>query len=354
MKKYILVVLMFVFGLSSFSAQAQKFPAKKRQAIEQTMYQMDYAKALEIVNTELQTYPEDYDLNLFKAICSSAIPEQNQEAIDAYEKTIAIAKNDCEKNEARYYLAKHYCKLGQKDKSLEVAKTILDSDGKIDDCSLEMIEKLMKSSCMSKCDDTEMQKEIAKVKKSAADQDEANAKKMSDLNKKISDLEKQVKEAEAKKAQQNLVKRIADPTQDICCDAYYKLHFAFDKAVLDSESQDILDRFVVFLKANPDTKVHCIGHADMIGGDYVNEMISRARAMNSKDYLISKGISSNRIVVSYKSNTEPEVIDEYMVKKNPDFQVGNELTNEFINNLSAEKKSKANQLNRRVELKATR
>lgn len=63
------MVLMVVFGLSSISAQAQKLPAKKRQVIEKTMYQMDYAKALETINTELQTYPEDYDLNIFKAIC---------------------------------------------------------------------------------------------------------------------------------------------------------------------------------------------------------------------------------------------------------------------------------------------
>ncbi|HHT04587.1 MAG TPA: hypothetical protein GX005_09760, partial [Bacteroidales bacterium] len=125
MKKYILMVLMVVFGLSSISAQAQKLPAKKRQVIEKTMYQMDYAKALETINTELQTYPEDYDLNIFKAICCSALPEHNQEAVPAYELAIAKAKTDCEKNEARYYLAKHYCEIGQKAKSVEVASTIL-------------------------------------------------------------------------------------------------------------------------------------------------------------------------------------------------------------------------------------
>ena len=345
---------MFVFGLSSISAQAQKLPAKKRQAIEQAMYQMDYAKALECVNTNLQTYPEDYDLNLFKAICSSAIPEQNKEAVAAYEKAIAVAKSDCEKNEARYYLAKHYCELGQKAKSLEVAGTIQTSDGNIDDCSLEMIEKLTKSSCMSKCDDTEMQNEIAKVKKEAADKEDANNKKMSDLNKKIADLEKQIKDAEAKKALENNVKVIADPSQPISADAFYKLHFGFNKSVIDAESKDILDRFVTFLKANPTMKVSCIGHADMVGTAEANDIISRARAMNAKDYLTARGIAEDRIVVSYKGNTEPEVIDQFLVKKHPEFKVADQLTNDFINNLTGAKKVKANYLNRRVELRATK
>ena len=345
---------MVVFGLSSISAQAQKLPAKKRQVIEKTMYQMDYAKALETINTELQTYPEDYDLNIFKAICCSALPEHNQEAVPAYEIAIAKAKTDCEKNEARYYLAKHYCEVGQKAKSVEVANTILNSDGTIDECSMDMVEKLMKSSCMSKCDDTEMQNEIAKVKKTATEQEAANKKQMDDLNKKISDLEKQVKDAETKKAQENLTKRIADPSQAITAEAFYKIHFEFNKAVVDAESKDILDRFVVFLKANPKSKITCIGHADMVGTDEANQTISRARAMNAKDYLVKKGIAQDRVIVSYKGNTEPEVIDEYLVRKNPEFKVGETLTNELINNLTGAKKAKANYLNRRVELHATK
>lgn len=348
------MVLMVVFGLSSISAQAQKLPAKKRQAIEQAMYQMDYAKALESINTELQTYPEDYDLNIFRAICYSAIPEHNQEAVPAYEIAIEKAKTDCEKNEARYYLAKHYCEIGQKAKSVEVANTILTSDGTIDECSMDMVEKLMKSSCMSKCDDTEMQNEIAKVKKTAAEQEAANKKQMDDLNKKISDLEKQVKDAEALKAEQAKTKKIADPTLAITAEAFYKIHFEFNKSVVDAESKDILDRFVIFLKANPNSKVTCIGHADMVGTDEANQTISRARAMNAKDYLVKKGIAADRVIVSYKGNTEPEVIDEYLIRKNSEFKVGEELTNFYINNLTGAKKAKANYLNRRVELHATK
>ncbi len=355
MKKYILIGLMFVFGLS-MTAETQNLPVKKRQAIEQTMHNMDYTKAMQDVNTELQTYPEDYDLNLFKAICCSAIPEHNQEAVAAYETAITKAKTDCQKNEARYYLAKYYCEIGQKAKSLEVANTILNSDGQIDDCSKEMIEKLNKSACMSKCDDTEMQNEIAKIKKAAAEKEEANNQKIKDLNKKIADLENQVKQAELLRAAtpQNNGKNIADPSKPISADGYYKLHFGFNKSVLDAQSKDILDRFVIFLKNNPDAKVTCIGHADMVGSDETNEIISKARAMNAKDYLVSKGIAKDRIIISSKGNEEPEIMDEYLVKSHSEFKVGEELTNNFINKLDGAKKTKANYLNRRVELKVTK
>lgn len=348
MKKYILMVFMLALGLSSISVEAQKrLPAKKRQAIEQTMYQMDYPKALESVNTELQTYPEDYDLNLFKAICCSAIKENNQDAVASYEKAISFAKTGCQKNEARYYLAKHYCELGQKEKSLEVANTIK-SEGSLDDCSLEMVEKLSKSACMTNCDEAATQAQIEKLKKEAQEKEEANKKKISELNKKVSDLEQKVKEAQAVK--EDTTKKIADPSKPISADEIYKLHFAFNKSVLDAESKEILDRFIVFLKANPSMKVKCIGHADMIGKEEANYIISRERAMSAKNYLTSRGISSDRIQVSYEGDKKPEVIDEFLVKKHNEFKVGDSLTNNFIKGLTGKKKAKANYLNRRVEL----
>ncbi len=346
------MVLMLSLGFSSISAEAQKrLPAKKRQAIEQTMYQMDYTKALESVNTELQTYPEDYDLNLFKAICCSALKEYNQDAVASYEKAISFAKTGCQKNEARYYLAKHYCELGQKEKSLEVAN-IIKSEGRLDDCSLEMVEKLSKSACMTKCDEVEKQNQIEKIKKEAEEKEEANKKKINDLNKKISELEKKVKEAEAVK--EDTTKKIADPSKPISADEIYKLHFAFNKSVLDAESKEILDRFIVYLKANPDMKVKCIGHADMIGSEEANYIISRERAMSAKNYLTSRGISSDRIQISYEGDKKPELIDEFLVKKNPQFKVGDNLTNDFVKGLTGAKRARANYLNRRVELIATK
>ncbi len=188
--------------------------------------------------------------------------------------------------------------------------------------------------------------------KIAEKKEEANKKKINDLNKKISELEKKVKEAEAVK--EDTTKKIADPSKPISADEIYKLHFAFNKSVLDAESKEILDRFIVYLKANPDMKVKCIGHADMIGSEEANYIISRERAMSAKNYLTSRGISSDRIQISYEGDKKPELIDEFLVKKNPQFKVGDNLTNDFVKGLTGAKRARANYLNRRVELIATK
>lgn len=354
MKKYSLMVLMLMIGLTFSTLQAQKLPTKKRQAIESLMYKMDYTKALENVMTELQAYPEDYDLNLFEAICYSAIAEHNSKAVNAYEQAIEKANTDCQKNEARYYLAKHYCDLGKKDKSVEVTNMILDSDGRLDDCALALVEKLKKSSCILSCDETPFKEEVAKVKKDASKAEEQNKKTINDLNNKISELEKKLKEAEEAKLANSNKKIIADPTKAISEDAYYKLYFNFNSSNLDKKSTDILDRFIAFLNQNPSMNVMCIGHADMIGSNEANQIISRNRAMRAKDYMISKGINANRINVMFKGNDEPDEIDEFTSQTYSMFKVGDVLTNEFINGLQGQKKTQANYLNRRVELKATK
>lgn len=360
MKKYILIGLMFVFALS-LTAEAKDLPKKKKEAIEQTMYNMDYTKALQEINIELQTYPDDYDLNLFKAICFTALNKNNQEAVEAYEVAIAKGKEDCQKNEARYYLAMHYCETGQKTKSLEIAKTIVNEDGEIDECSMEMLGKLIKSSCLSECNDTLLQNEIEQLKKSCQEKDSINNKKINDLNNYINDLEKKsAQESSIQKMntdnvpQTRVIKKIADPSKPISLDEYYKLHFAFDESDLDTESKEILDRFVIFLNTNPDVKVKCIGHADMRGTYEINQTISRDRAMNTRNYLVAKGISEDRVSISYEGYREPEIIDQYLVRSHPEFKIGDELTNDFINNLSEQKSIKANYLNRRVELNASR
>ncbi|MDD4704131.1 MAG: OmpA family protein, partial [Bacteroidales bacterium] len=86
------------------------------------------------------------------------------------------------------------------------------------------------------------------------------------------------------------------------------------------------------------------------GSEEANYIISRERAMSAKNYLTSRGISSDRIQISYEGDKKPEVIDEYLIKKHNEFKVGDNLTNNFIKGLTGKKKAKANYLNRRVEL----
>lgn len=56
------------------------------------------------------------------------------------------------------------------------------------------------------------------------------------------------------------------------------LLFDFNKATLQPESRSTLDEIAKYLKANPDQKVHVVGHTDSVGGLDFNQKLSQARA----------------------------------------------------------------------------
>jgi outer membrane protein OmpA-like peptidoglycan-associated protein len=72
--------------------------------------------------------------------------------------------------------------------------------------------------------------------------------------------------------------------------------YDFGKATLREESKLELDKMVDFLNNNPTIKVELSAHTDSRGSDAQNLKLSQARAQSCVDYLISRGISKQRIV----------------------------------------------------------
>jgi outer membrane protein OmpA-like peptidoglycan-associated protein len=66
----------------------------------------------------------------------------------------------------------------------------------------------------------------------------------------------------------------------------------------------ILDKVVSYLAANPNQKMAITGHADITGGDDINNKLSEARVNNVVDYLVKKGADKSRLVISYKGKKE--------------------------------------------------
>ena len=60
--------------------------------------------------------------------------------------------------------------------------------------------------------------------------------------------------------------------------ALYGLYFDFNKASLQPQSRPTLDEIAKFLKANPNQRVHVVGHTDSVGGVESNMKLSEARA----------------------------------------------------------------------------
>ena len=78
--------------------------------------------------------------------------------------------------------------------------------------------------------------------------------------------------------------------------------FDFNSAVLDKDSKESLDWVAEKLSKRRNSKIAIVGYADMVGEDEVNMEISRERAEAVRDYLLSKGVSKDRMLVGYRGN----------------------------------------------------
>ncbi len=67
----------------------------------------------------------------------------------------------------------------------------------------------------------------------------------------------------------------------------------------------ILDRFATTLNQNPVTTVKIIGHTDSTGSDAINGPLSVNRAGATRDYLVARGVATNRISIDGRGEREP-------------------------------------------------
>ena len=67
----------------------------------------------------------------------------------------------------------------------------------------------------------------------------------------------------------------------------------------------ILDRFATTLNQNTVTTVTIIGHTDSTGTDAINDPLSVNRAASTRDYLVARGVATNRIAIDGRGSREP-------------------------------------------------
>ena len=90
--------------------------------------------------------------------------------------------------------------------------------------------------------------------------------------------------------------------------------FDLSKATLRPESNVELNKLVDFLTKNPTVKIELGGHTDTRGDDKENLKLSTDRAKAVYDYLITKGIKSDRLSYKGYGETKPVVSDVEIVK----------------------------------------
>ena len=84
-----------------------------------------------------------------------------------------------------------------------------------------------------------------------------------------------------------------------------KVHFPTNQDRLDQEAYAQLDRMGLILKAYPDAVVQIKGHTDNVGGTERNVELSEERASIVLNYLLGKGLKSNRISAKGFGEMEP-------------------------------------------------
>lgn len=127
------------------------------------------------------------------------------------------------------------------------------------------------------------------------------------------------------------------------------IFYDFDRATLRPESKTALDEMAQVLRDNPNVTIEMASHTDRKGTDEYNIDLSGRRARSVIDYLISVGISPDRLQSQGYGESRPKTITKKLAREFPQFKEGDVLTEEYILALPEADQEVADQINRRTE-----
>ena len=81
--------------------------------------------------------------------------------------------------------------------------------------------------------------------------------------------------------------------------------FDVGRYAIKPNMRPVLDRLASTLNQHPVTTVTIIGHTDSTGSDAVNDPLSVNRAAFTRDYLVQRGVSAQRIAVDGRGSRQP-------------------------------------------------
>ncbi len=88
------------------------------------------------------------------------------------------------------------------------------------------------------------------------------------------------------------------------------LTFDYNKWDIKPKYYTNLDRAVLVLKNNPNMKIEVRGHTDGVGSQAYNQPLSEKRAQAVKNYIVSKGISAERLTVKGMGKLDPAATND--------------------------------------------
>ncbi len=133
------------------------------------------------------------------------------------------------------------------------------------------------------------------------------------------------------------------------------IFYDFNKWDLRPESMVALDKLVETLNDNPTITIELMSHTDSRGNDADNMTLSQKRAQSVVDYLIQKGIASDRLSAKGYGKTEPKVVDKKLADQYTFLKEGSKVDDDLIKSLTdPDLQEIAHQINRRTEFKVLR
>ena len=96
--------------------------------------------------------------------------------------------------------------------------------------------------------------------------------------------------------------------EDLIVNVGDRVFFNYDSSELDSDAQELLQDQVAWLKQYSDVSIIIEGHCDERGTREYNLALGEKRAQSVKNYLISLGISSNRVSTISYGKERPAVV----------------------------------------------
>jgi len=133
------------------------------------------------------------------------------------------------------------------------------------------------------------------------------------------------------------------------------IFYDFGKWDLRPESMVSLDKLVETLNDNPNVTIELMSHTDSRDTEEYNMDLSQKRAQSVVNYLIGKGIASDRLTARGYGEASPKVVDAVIMEEAPFLRSGATLNEQYINTLASdEQKEIAHQINRRTEFRVLR
>jgi outer membrane protein OmpA-like peptidoglycan-associated protein len=90
---------------------------------------------------------------------------------------------------------------------------------------------------------------------------------------------------------------IPQPPKPIRLSVPRNVHFALDKDFISQKSGEVLDKIAVVMEQYPNIVIELQGHTDSRASVAYNQDLAKRRATNARNYLLKKGIASERMTI---------------------------------------------------------